>query len=260
MARFSLALAGVSALAIALPAVAQAQGMAPIHGTVAGQYSNLDAGGGGNADAWLGDVGVVYNGGLGFGGQANLSFGSAEDGGVDADLWGVGGALSYRADGFKVGGGVQYQSLDLGFGTDLNATNYGAAGEAYLGDIVTLAARGGGFSGTGAFDGFYIGGGGAIYPMPNLAIKGDVDYAEPDVGGDLTTFGIGAEFLPFMSVPVTIGGGYRNLDSTGIGGDIDIWRISLKAYLGTPGNGTLIENHRNGALNLGYVLGSLIGQ
>jgi hypothetical protein len=259
MARISFALAGVSALAIAaLPAVAQAQGMAPIHGTIAGQYSSLDVGGGSDVDAWFGDVGAVYNGGIGVGGQANLGFGTLDGAGSEADLWGIGGALSYRMDDFKAGAGMQYQSLGEG-GSDINVTNYGVAGEAYFGDMMTVAGRFGGFSGSPSTDGWYIGGGAAIYPIPNLALMGDYDLADPDGSGDITSYGVGAEFLPFATVPVTIGGGYSNSQGF-FGDDVDVWRISLKAYLGTPGNGTLVENHRNGALNMGNVVGNLLGQ
>jgi len=254
MARFTLALAGVSALAIALPAAAQAQGMAPVHGTVSGQYADVDS-----ADAWTGDLGIIYNGGIGLGGQANIGFGTIDFGGGDADIWGIGGGLIYGFDGGKVGGGVQYQSLDLGFGFDGNVTNYGAAGEAYMANILTLAGRIGGFSGTGNLDGFYVGGGAAVYPMANLALKADIDYADAD-GGDFTSYGVGAEFLPFPQIPVSIAGGYKRIDVSGFGGEADVWRISLKAYLGTPGNGTLIETHRNGALNFGNVIGIVAGQ
>ncbi len=260
MARFSLAFAGVSALAIALPAAAQAQGMAPVHGTISGQYSNLDSGFG-DADARNGDLGVVYNGGVGLGGQANLGFGSmdfGDFGGDDADIWGIGGALTYGFDGGKVGAGVNYQSSDL-YGPDFSITNYGVSGEAYIEEILTVGGRVGGFRGDFSYDGFYIGGSASVYPMANLALQGEVEYADPDTGGDMTSFGIGAEFLPVTGVPVTIGGGYRNVDAGWPFNEVDVWRIQLKAYLGTPGNGTLIQNHRNGALELGSVLGVIAG-
>ncbi len=257
MARFSFALAGVSALAIAaLPAVAQAQDIASIHGTIAGQYSNLSVDSL-DADAWSGDVGVVYNGGMGLGGQANLGFGTAELDGSEADLRRIGGAVQYRAESFKLGGGVQYQTIDFRYYSDTNLTSYGLAGEAYLGDTITFAGRGGSFGGEFG-GGKYIGAGAAIYPIPNLAVKGDFDFVDPKWGPSATAFGGAAEFLPMSTIPVAITGGYRYVDDSG--DQIDVWHIGLKAYLGTPGTGTLVDNHRNGALNMGNVYGTLLGQ
>lgn len=244
MARFSFALAGVSALAIAaLPAVAQAQGMAPVHAIVSGGYTTMEIPGP-NRDAWSGVAGLVYNGAEGFGVEGVVGFAASDVGGFDIDGWTVGGGAFYRTAQYAFGGGVQYQSTDLG--PDRHSTSYGVVGEYYVSDMVTLGASGSGYSGSFNSDGYVLAASGAIYPMANFALIGVVAYDDADGPGHETTLGLGGEFLPMSTIPVSINAGYNRLTQS----EVNVWKIGLTAYLGTPGDGTLRSNHRHGGVAL----------
>jgi hypothetical protein len=183
---------------------------------------------------------------MGFGGEAVLGYASVSaGGGADLDAWTTGGGIFYREMQYAVGAGVQYTNLSFG-GPDFQVTNYGAAGEYYASDMITLAVAGGGFSGSFSTDGWNIGGGATVYPTPDVAVGASVGYTDASGGGDATTLGINLEILPF-DFPVSLSGGY---DYTDTGSGINTFTIGLNFYLGTPGDGTLVSNHRHGGVYL----------
>lgn len=246
MSRYSYAMAGASALALlTISAPAFAQGMPVLHGVAGGGYVNTDVGGS-NADGWAIGGGAILNGGMGFGGEAVLGYGSVSAGGSDLDAWTTGGGIFYRDMNYAIGGGVQYSSVDIG-GPDFHLTNYGLAGEYYASQNFTVAATGGGFSGTGGADGFSLGAGATLYPTPNIAFDANVGYTDFDGGRDATNLSVGLEVLPF-DFPVSISGGYDYTDNNGF--NVNTWSIGLNFYLGTPGDGTLVSNHRHGGVYL----------
>jgi hypothetical protein len=215
---------------------------------VRGEYSNIDAGGGSSGDLWLGGLGATVDFGSGFGAQGDVEFGTLDVTGLDKDLWGVGAGVFLRdlgSSSSRLGAGVQY--YDASNGASLDVTYYGLAGEGYLSDMFTLAARGGAFSRSPGSDGYYLGGEGSVYPFPNLALNLNLDYVDFDSGGDITDFGAEIEALPFNTIPISVYGGYDRADFSG-GGDWDVWTIGLKAYLGAAGDGTLVSHHRQEVL------------
>jgi hypothetical protein len=238
-------LAGVCALAaLGFAGTASAQGMPGLHAVAGGGYVNTEVGGV-NADGWAVGGGAIL-GGMGFGGEAVLGYGSVSAGGGSADAWTTGGGLFYRTMEYAVGGGLQYTSIDIG-GPNVHVTNYGVAGEFYPSEMITLAAGGGGFTGTGGADGWNIGGGATFYITPDVAVDAGVGYADASGGGDATNVGVGFEVMPF-DFPISLSGGYDYSDSGGPG--VNTWSIGLNVYLGTPGDGTLVSNHRHGGVYL----------
>ena len=193
-----------------------------------------------------------------FAGQLDLGYSrNSIDDDVDQDLWGVGGALFWNPAWGRVGGSLHYNSLntDTGFGDfDINVLQYGVFAEWFAGDGITVGAKAGGLSldadGSDSESGWYVGGALTGYLMPNLALNGNIDFASlSDDDADLTSYGVGAEYLISTTLPISVFGGYtrNNLDILGFDVDSDTWSIGLRIY--TNGNGvTLVERHRNGAV------------
>jgi hypothetical protein len=167
-------------------------------------------------------------------------------------MWNIGGHLFWapRQDG-RIGATVQYEKLDGG-GANTHLTQYGAFGEYYFSNMLTLGLNGGGWTGSsGTFgsssSGGYIGGGLTDYVMPNLALTGQINYFSGS-GAHLTNYSAMGEWLVSDSTPISIYGGYTYTDASGLSGHINQWTIGVKFY--TNGNGTtLVEKHRNGALD-----------
>jgi hypothetical protein len=240
-------------LALSAPAFADApQGFA---GTLSGSYTDWNfSNGGGNANLWSTNGQAAF--GLGMqdlaaefdGGYHSVSNGSAGN----LDIWNVGGHLFWApAAPWRVGGTLQYESLS-GFGANTHLYQYGAFGEYYFNDMVTLGLNGGGWSGRqGTFgtgnSGGYVGGGATAYVMPDLALTGQINYFSGD-NAHLTNYTAQAEYLVSESTPVSVFGGYTFTDVPGPKNHIDQWLIGVKFY--TSGNGTtLVDKHRNGALD-----------
>ncbi|MGY9105499.1 MAG: hypothetical protein ACKVG0_02980, partial [Alphaproteobacteria bacterium] len=233
-----------------------AQPMTQLFGTASGEYANLDLGAGTNLDTYLGKLGASIKLGSGFGVQGNFLFGTGDGGGNNVDVLGVGGAVTYRDIAnmsSRFAAGVQYYNIDFA-GFDVNNTDYGVGGEVYLSEMITFAARGGGFSASFNTDGFYLGGDVTFYPIPNLSARFNLDYANISPGGDIANYGGELEFIPFSTFPVSIFGGYDRTDLSGGGGDIDTWRIGLKAYIGTTGDPTLTSYQRHEPIRIGTLL------
>jgi hypothetical protein len=259
MLKSTLLMAGacVASLALASPAFADAPvGLA---GTLSGSYSNWNFSGssGGSSNVWSADGQAAF--GLGMhdlgaeidGGYHNLSSGGSGSGSID--VWNIGGDLFWApAQQGRLGATVQYESLS-GSGANAHLTEYGAFGEFYASDMITLGLNGGGWTsgshsafGSGT-DGGYVGGGVTGYVMPNLALTGQINYFSGS-GAHLTNYSAMGEYLVSDALPVSIYGGYTYTDVSGASGHINQWTIGVKFY--TNGNGsTLVEKQRNGALD-----------
>jgi hypothetical protein len=236
----NLLLASVGALALCA-AVSTSAMASNVNGDVSVSYANITNGGG--ADIW----GV--NGALE--GMVGGNWGAQVDGGYHnvnssgGDIWNVGGSLFWAGMQGRFAATVQYH--DLGGGTDF--TNYGAGGEFYAGPNFTIAAHGGGESGSGTSGG-YVGAQLEWYAMPNLALSGSVDYL--DVGTGITSETAQAEWLVSSSMPVSVYGGYQHVDlGAGPGTDADIVFVGLKLYFNGNGAASLVDRQRQGAL--GYI-------
>jgi hypothetical protein len=240
--------------------VAPAMAEAPVGfaGNAAVSYSNLSVDDfDDSADTWS----VQGSGAFGFSemfaGQLDLNYNNLSVEDEDLDVWGIGGALFWNPIWGRLGASLHYNaaSVDTGFGDlDIDLFQYGAFGEWFAGNFVTLGAKAGGvsysFDDDDSESGWYVGGALTGYLMPNLALNGNVDFIGlSDVDLDMTNYGIGAEFLVSQTLPISVFGGYTrsNIDAGGFDLDSDIWSIGVRIY--TNGNGvTLVERHRNGAV------------
>jgi hypothetical protein len=186
--------------------------------------------------------------------------------------WNLGGSLFLAYPGSRFGININYNTL-----TDYGSrTNGGVFGEYYLGNF-TLQAKAGWLWGGGtpaAGRGNYLGAGAVGYFVPNLAISASVSWADlvtsatqlrscygPTCGRtDLThtDIGIEGEFLVSEEWPISVYGGYMYTDVsisanvsnpllTGDDYSTNTFYIGLRYYVG--GQGTLIEQHRNGNLH-----------
>jgi len=257
MSKQRLLVAGAFAATVGLVSVTPAFADAPqgFAGTLSGSYSSMNfsgSGSGGSANLWSGEGQAAF--GLGMnnlaaefdGGYHNLSSHGSND---SLDIWNLGGHLFWAPAEGRLGATLQYEGLN---GADTHLTQYGAFGEYYLSNMVTLGLNGGGWSGssdvfgTGG-DGTYIGGGGSVYLMPDLALTGQITYFG-DSGAHLTNYSATGEWLVSEDTPISVYGGYTYSDISNVGGHLNQWVIGVKFY--TDGNGTaLVDKHRNGALD-----------
>jgi len=262
--KFNLLIA-TSALAIGAVPFSPAMAAAPMGfaGTVGASYGQVDCDGcDDSSDAW----GIAGSGAFGFGGafgaQIDVGYSSIEE----TDLFGIGGSAFWAPAMGRLGATVSWQTTEedvFGVDIDVDGLTYGVFGEYYLGNILTIGAKGGGVNinfDAGGVDedqsGSYIGAALTGYIMPNLAIQGDVLFTGTDdffgTGEDLdsTTFTIGAEYLVSEMVPIAIFGAYSmgNVEIAGTDVDTDKWTIGARFYFGSGGP-TLVDKHRHGTLH-----------
>ena len=247
-------LAGICGLVLSASALQPAMAAAPMGfaGTFGAGYGSSSCDGCDSTDLWNINGSGAFGFGPNVGGEIDASYNNVSGSGFDVNIWGVGGSIFWAPGMFRAGGTVQYAGFSES-GFDFSTFSYGAFGEFFAGDFITLAAKGGGLTVDvdtfGSESGGYVGAALIGYILPNLAITPSIDFASiSDV--DVTNYGIGAEFLVSQTVPISIFAAYShsNVSVSGFGDvDGDTWMIGLKFY--TNGNGvTLVERQRNGTL------------
>jgi hypothetical protein len=225
-------------------------------GEIDGGYSYVTANHGGSANDWningAAITPIANNWAVqGNGGYNNLSAtglnestGYGAISGAYVDKWG------------RLGVAGSYSQLSVAHDT-LDAYSYGAFGDWYLAPDVTLSARGGGISGSAHamghsanFSGaYYVGGQGVVYPLPDMAVRGTIEYVAVPVGGtniNSTDYAIGGEYLVSRQFPVSVSASYTytNLSFLGLTtGNGSTVSVGLKYYFG--GNGSLIDHQRS---------------
>jgi hypothetical protein len=190
--------------------------------------------------------------------------------GVNVNSWTVAGNLFWAPAWGRLGPTVTYASVGSGssataLGLAEHAWSYGAFVEFFAGSSVTLAVKGGGLNGNTSFStditvpttshraGSYLGGSVTGYPLPDIALNARIEYVN---AGDVqvTSYGLGAEYLFSERLPVSVTGGYWHTDSSNGGGNGDNWIVGLKFYVGGPA--PLVTRHRTGTLGaLGIISG-----
>jgi len=239
----------LGATALATPAFAQPP--AGFAGTLSAQYGQWSTSGV-TADQWGLNGQAAFGLAPQIGAELDAGYSNLSDHG-SFDTWNIGGHAFWAPDMGRVGATVQYQASNGG-GLDVHGTNYGAFGEYFASNAVTLGLNGGGYSASAGFAGFsgssdggYVGGGVIGYVIPNLALTGQINYLGLD-GGNLTSFGVQGEWMFSESLPLSGFVGYTYTDVSNGGGHINQWFLGIKFY--TDGNGaTLVEKQRNGALD-----------
>jgi hypothetical protein len=211
--------AAVTVPAAADPAVAKTNGSIIVQG---GSYDLNNVSDDNGEGELLGKV--TFPLGTQFGGQVEGGFGTNE-------WYGAGGHLFWRDPSWAMLGA--YVSYDNNNSFDF--TRYAVEGELYL-DRVTAHARAGGQSGDFG-DGFFGSVDVSFYAMPDLAVRGGVEF-EPDDGRD-TVGRLGFEWQPALdSSP-----GLSIFADGEWGDDYEHVRAGLKIHFGSEGV-SLIDRER----------------
>lgn len=226
-------------------------------GSLEGDYSHasLDCSGCGSANIWGGAASGAFGLGtndLAIGADGGYHHLSAS--GVGVNVWNINGNIFWAPGSVRAGGSVGYTTVDTS-GLTGHVTNYGAFGEWFASNAITLGIKGGGLSADVSFLGYgslgsttgsYVGGGANVYVMPNLSLAGTIDhYTMSDF--HITNFTAAAEYLVSESFPVSLTAGYTYSEfNLGIP-HANQFFIGVKIY--TQGNGTtLVDKHRNGPM------------
>jgi hypothetical protein len=127
---------------------------------------------------------------------------------------------------------------------DANATGYGLFGEWYATRNITLAIRGGAFSG---FDsGRYGDLDAKVYLLPNMAVHTGYNYTGVS-GGSTSDFGVGLEYLLARQAPLSLVAAYHHTSPNGGGLDINTFNIGFRYRFGITG--ALVDLDRGGSLS-----------
>ncbi len=166
--------------------------------------------------------------------------------GFNTDLWNTGGSLVWFAPQWRFGPAFGYQSSSTS-GFSSHTWNYGGFAEWFACDSVTAFAKGGGFSGNGTSDGFYLGGSGKWYATPDFAFNGGIDYTRwTSFGGsDELDYTIGGEYLFSETTPVSLFAGYTRSDYSG-SYHVDTVFVGLRFYVNGEGVTALVDRQRTG--------------
>lgn len=230
---------------------ANAAAPAPVpQATVAFNYSYVDLGSGiGHVNDLGGAVaGVLPLGTSHFSMQIDGAYNNLSQSGFSISDWSVDGALSWRGSRGRVGANVGYDTASVpGFG-NFSTTTYGAYGEWYAADRITVGVKGGGVT-LNAFGGSATGGyaGGQLvgYAMPDLALSAKVDYSGFS-NGHIVSGGVKAEYLVSQSFPVSVFAGYTYSELNSFGSvRSNTFSVGAKYHFGAKG-ASLLDRQRDG--------------
>ena len=255
----------ISATAVAA-LLAAGQAGAQVSATVGGDYANTGFERGvGHGDGFdvngKVDLPLDWNGlGVEAAGGYSERSGSALFG-QTANVWNVGGSVYWTDPNFlRLVASYNYLS-DNALGSTVNVSNYGAGAEFYPLDILTFAAKGGGFSGNFRLSGWYLGGNATGYILPDLALSGSVDDTDETEGSPFTTspalgsdvdLTFKAEWLVSEEIPFAVYGGYTYsaIDRNwGLGPNANTFFVGAKFYLNSNGAQTLEARQRDTGLD-----------
>ena len=234
-------LAGVCAAAVC--ALGAGQAMADPSGTLGGGYNYTTApGSSGHIDDWNvnGNIAAPITSNITV--QGDAAYDGYSTSGFNFHTDSVSGAAFWQAAKGRIGLTAGYNQLGAS-GTNFNYEDYGAFGELYATNQITLGIKGGGLTGSG-LHASYFGGEIVGYAMPNLALTGTYDYLSVS-GGHISAYGASVEYLISEKTPFSITGGYTYTDA-GSGFHLNTWMIGAKFYFGGKGT-TLVDHHRSGA-------------
>ncbi len=242
------------AMAVAAPALADDMGgMTGFSGTLSGDYANTNISHAGSIDDWGGNAeGMLPLGSTGAnlqvdGGYHNLNF----QGYGSADVWNVDGSLfAIINNGGRLGATVGYNDTS-GHGST-HETNYGIFADWWASDDITASGKVGGFDGPLFGSGYYAGGQGKFYLIPDLGLSAGLDYAHLNSGGNDTDYTLAAEYLFSETTPISITGGWTYSDADG---SAQTWFVSLKLYCNGDSNATTLVDRQRASGTLGYDVG-----
>jgi len=230
------------------------QALADPSGTLGVDYNYTTVPG---ASGHIGDWGV--NGNVALPITSNLTIqadaaydGYSETGGSDFHTDQISGTGFWQGAKGRLGLTGGYNELGAS-GASVHFENYGAFGEFYATNQITLGLKGGSLT-TSGFNATYVGAEAVGYVMPDLALSGTYDYVGVS-GAHINGYGVGAEYLISEKAPISITGGYTYTD-VGSGVHLNTWMIGAKFYFGGKGT-TLVDHQRSGAETWGNKTSSL---
>ena len=242
----SFLIGSISAVAMAAASLgaAQAGDLSDFHGTLSGDYANLNVShGGGSADLYgVSGAGTIPLNFHGANVEGDPGYHRLSGNGADADAYNVGGSLFWTPDAGRLGATVNYQDFESGGSS--HVTNYGGFAQWFANDFVTVGAKGGGFSGSSSTDGYYIGGQATGYASRDIALSAAIDYAHINHLTDETDYTLTGEWLVSETTPISVYGGYTYSELSNSSVHVDTWMVGLRIY--TDGNGatTLVDRQR----------------
>jgi hypothetical protein len=138
-----------------------------------------------------------------------------------AHLWNAGGSVFWRDNKGTIGLSASYFSVDAPakpfFPGKVSVQSYGAFGEYYVFDDLTLQIKGGGTTGGVGLASVYGGGGLTWYDSPDLAVHLSATFTSYTSANNWTNVNGVVEYLPFRSVPVSMYLGYDFVNMSGLG-------------------------------------------
>ncbi len=214
---------------------------------LSGDYANFDSNRRGNANSYgtSGAVTIpldVYNSHIELDGGYHHLSGNRKN----LDQWNTAGSLYWTPGEGKLGATVGYH----GFGSDGagDVTNYGAFAEWWANDHLTLAAKGGGFSGNRVAEGYYAGGAATGYLQPDIGLTASVDHTHINRFANETDYTASGEWLVSEELPVSVYAGYTHSTYSDNLGHDNVVFAGLRIYIDGDGVTTLIDRHRSGTL------------
>jgi hypothetical protein len=257
-----------TAIAVAVPlSPAMADAPVGLAGTLSGMYGSSFLKGAGT-DSSADSYGIGGSGAFGFGipnfaAEIDGSYGHIGTHGNDADTWGIGGNVFWANAIGRAGATISYNRISLlgaGSGLDFDTTNYGAFGEYYVNDMVTLAAKAGwthatanlsgcggeGSDCSGSSDGNYVGGAITGYVIPDVALWGAIDYVSFD-SAHFTSYTVGAEYLFSEMLPISGFASWTNTQVSDGGAHENTFLFGIRYYFNENGS-SLKDRQRNGTL------------
>lgn len=241
----SFLISAAALLAVAAPGVASAQS-----GYVGAAYNNseVDLGGPSNDIDGFGLEGVVAFDANALGVQLGARYANYEGSGDDVDGYGFDGHVFTRNEKWQLGAGANYTTLDAA-GSDADEWAVAVEGLYFLDRTTLGAALSYGQTDDLDLDTTAIDFEARHFVTDNFRIDGTVGFGQVDAGGgsdgDLTTFGVGAEYQ-LSATPVSFFGGYTSSNLDVGGGDLDADSFSVGARWNFGGK-SLIERDRSGA-------------
>lgn len=215
---------------------------------VSGGYSYLDTSGGGGHlnDGNVNAAALLPLGALNI--QVNGAYDGLSGSGASGHIDNVSGSVFYGNTMGRIGATVGYGDIGAGSGVlgisgGTTDTTFGGFGELYGRDTLTVGVKGGDIHVSGT-DVAFVGGEVTGYVLPDLALRGSIDYAKVnDVHA--TSYGVRGEYLISERVPISVFAAYNYADVGGLSGHANIFSVGLTIYLGS-GHGSLLQHQRSG--------------
>jgi len=206
-------------------------------GAISAGYSAITpTGGGGHVDDWnvAGSLAAPV-GDKGWAVQGDVAWNDLHGAGISGSTANYSLSAYHTSERGRFGISAGYNTFHgLGIASQ---SDYGAFGEAFVSDRLTVGAK------AAAVSGGYGGAEIVAYPTPDVALSGTVDYLKQS-GAHVTVGTAMAEWLPSRHSPASVYGGYSSVDLAGF--RQNVWLGGIKLQFGGGSGGSRGERQRSG--------------